>query len=443
MTGGGVELVAFPGTSTKIFVNSDSTPAAPGLPPARRWSFTSSNALNEGGMALAAVAGMPVLLNVFDGDLCQFRPTQTPSLGNIDPDPTGTRRSPEDIKSQVSAATTATRLHVLWADRALFHASRPLASPNSWTFRTVSGRTSPPPEGYVGFFNSALVAPDATLHAFVYLSTSPGSAPGGALDPTASHNLLHGSFDGTTWSVETVDGDGVAALGHDPGNVGQASAGVIEPNGSLHVFYSLSAAAGTGTAQRLRHAVRTPVGWLAETLDGSGASTPPAAPGTGPTRASVGAGVTAAFFDGSIWLVYEDRTWGNLRCARGTRIGGVLQWEFHVLDGGSHSGSTPGNVGSAVLLSWDDRLSVFYHDETRKVIRHAYRLRGAAAWTYELLDGAGGTDGRVAAQMSATIAAAAGGMKPDGTPTAPIFVAYRGKPTPPSGSWGVRLATLA
>jgi hypothetical protein len=435
LTTAGHEIVAF--SSTSAVVNS-------AIPGGGGWSLTTLPMINDAGLAITSDGRNPILYNVFDGRLSQYRHSPPGSmLVEVDPFVDGTRQAPGPIESQVSAVRTGGNFHVIWSDFALFHGSRPEGLPDSFTFRTVSGRTTPGPTGLVGYFNHLAVAPDGALHALAYLSVPPGVPFTPAPDDMVGFNLLHLSFDGTSWSEETVDGESETMLGHVVGDAGQMSALAFEPNGTMHAFYLLVVPSTTtpGTfTRRLRHAERGAAGWTAETLDGSGANAPPAVAGTGPTRADVGANPTAVFFDGSLWVIYEDRTWGNLRCARGTRnTAGVLEWEFHVVDGNAGPRRTSGTVQAAVAVVWDNRLSLFYGDLTRRTIRHAWRNSGSTQWRYELLDGAGGTDGRVDTAVTPLIAACAGGNRADGTATRPIFVTYR---YPGGTGSNTRLATL-
>ena len=450
------DLVVFDGHSSGVHVISDPVPSG-STPQTSLWSFETLPDLCDAGMALVVELGERVLIDSFDGALYQRRPASSPHKAtvSIDPDAAGTHRSPDGVGfypgSQVSAVTTSASLEVLWSDRALFLASRPLAvggpialpPTDDWSYSTVFGRTQPDPAGWVGYRNTAVVAPDGTLHVFGYLSERPDTpvaTPVADLDPDATYNLLHRSRTGSAWAAEeTVDGDGVAALGHVDGNVGLYSAAVTEPDGTVHVFYMLAVNDVEGRSTRLRHAVATSAGWVAETLDGSGASTEPPLPGTGPTRAAVGGNVTAAFFDGSIWVVYDDSTYGNLRCARGTRVGAELQWEFHILDGAG--AGTSNTVQAAVLLPWDDVLSVFYYDQQTHVIRHAYRKQGTNHWLYEVVDGAGGPDGRVAGPVTPYITAASSLSSSKAT-TSPVFVGYLWWPVPHQATGQVRIATL-
>ena len=457
----GNEVVVFPSGSPGVVVTGDAAAAGAVAPPS--WRFESVPMLHDepkygfrGGFALATTDdNQPLFFNVFDDELFQYRRSSTSSLVKIDWDAT---KPHYPIRGQVSAATDQNTVHVLYpSDGALWHATRPMGQPASFTYVTASGRTSPSPTGSVGRWNRLTIDPaTGTLHALAELSVAPGSR-------VFSDDLVHVSFDGTTWTQRTVDGAGQGS-GHVAGRTGIDPVIAIEPQaqgGSTpHAFYALSVQDG----YRLRHAEftgRPSRAWFAETLDGSGPSAfgPPlsfpgtqAKPGAGPTRASVGADPTAVYFDGSLWCIYDDRTWGNLRVARGTRDPATpagprpWRWEFHVLDGSGRRGRASAAVQSAVAVVWNQTLSVFYIDQDRSVIRHAYRPAGASWWRYEVLDGSGGPDGRVSAPIREPIAVAASGgtdAVEAGQGTTPLYVAYiwQSQATP---RWSnVRLATLA
>ncbi len=442
VTPAGHEVLLF--SMNHAVVNS-SPPVAPGVPVAGGgWSFKSPPVINEGGLALCGEdETTPLLFNVYDdGKLVQWR-TGAADLVNVDPFVDGSRTAPGPIDSQISAVRSGGRVHVLWSYLALFHGSRQDghgAGIDAFTFRTASGRTAPEPTGLVGYFNTLAVAPDDVLHALAYLSVPPGVALTPSPNDAVGFNLLHLVFDGASWSQETVDGEAATPAGHVVGNMGQSSALAFEPDGTAHAFYELATTSAGQLSARLRHAEHTATGWMAETLDGSGAAGPPAVAGTGPTRGDVGVNPTAVFFDGALWVIYEDRTWGNLRCARGKRDNaGVLKWDFHVVDGNSGPGRTTGTVQTVVAVLSDNTLSLFYADLTRNVIRHAWRYPGESHWHYEILDGSGGPDGRINTPTTSPIAACAIGRLAGGAPTRPVLVAYRG--TTGAGS-NIRVATL-
>jgi hypothetical protein len=384
----GNEVVVFPGYSSGVVVSSD---APDDTPPS--WTFESVPVISEGGslggFALATTAdNQPLFFNIFEGKLSQYQHTPPHSiLVAVDPDKYGHAHAPGPIQSEVSAVSDDGFVHVLYAERALFHARRDQGPSDYFTIFWEPGPYGVFPEGRVGDYNHMTLDPSTRdVHLFA-LKT--GDPPGDPLDG----ELLHLSFlssNGIERSELLVDGDGSG--GHIRAPVGRGIATAWEPSlgpstpPKLHAFYVLT----TPDGNRLRHARLGPSGWGTETLDGSGSSEPPANPGTGPTRASVGDTPTAVSFDGSLWCIYEDQTYGNLRVARGTREGisdGPIRWTFHVLDGSGRRGQTKNTVQSAVAVVWGPTLSVFYIDEDRRVIRHAYRQTGATGWTYEVVDG--------------------------------------------------------
>jgi hypothetical protein len=410
----------------------------------RRWTFSSLPAINDGGLALVATGTAadptPVLFNGFDATLWQFSPT-VPESVSVDPAPGGRQLATSPLLTQMSAVTDGTTVDVIWSGPALFHASRPAGSSAAFTTETISGATSPDPTGYVGYFNHLLRSPGNALHAFAYLSAPAGVDPGaGPVDQSTCFNLMHFLRTSAGWSPNTVDGDRTSD-GHIITDVGQTMSAAFEPNGRLHAFYPSSI--GSTIGNRLRHAEFDGTVWTAETLDGAGGGSAVGGPGTGRISAAVGTAPTSVFFDSALWVVYQDLTNGNLRCAHGVRDAqGLLQWDFHLMDGNARRGSTGGVVQSAVALVRGTTLSVIYGDLTNSVIRHAFRSEGETAWRFELLDGAGGADGRVAAPTRPQIAATVGGRNAAGRPDLPVFVSYlMNDPAEPGR--GIRLATLA
>ena len=103
----------------------------------------------------------------------------------------------------------------------------------------------------VGYYTAA--QPDGLrLQAFYY-------------DATA-HTLRHASWDGTTWTCETLDGPG-GVTGSVADDVGQYTSMTITPDRHLHVFYL------DATTHRLRHGRFDGSTWTFETIDGTGALT--------------------------------------------------------------------------------------------------------------------------------------------------------------------------
>lgn len=76
-------------------------------------------------------------------------------------------------------------------------------------------------------------------------------------------------------------------------------------------------------------------------------------------------------------------------------------WRFETLDGaGGGNGRFTNSVGSSsAAITVDGLPQNFYRDDTSGDLRHAWY--DGARWNYETLDGAGGTDGRVSADVGA------------------------------------------
>ncbi|MFT4285083.1 MAG: hypothetical protein QM598_09660 [Protaetiibacter sp.] len=350
------------------------------------------------------------------------------------------------MPSMVSAASTATRLSATWGDFAWFVADRAPDSPKGFLTTTVSGRQpangADTTSGIVAAFNS--ISPEVDFAAGM-LSVPVGTARDATWDERVNGNLaIARRISGDTWEVAEVDGDadeGERMLGR----AGESSTFVRGVEGHTHVFYSLAVPVGSGgTSQRLRHGTfqAATASWRLETLDGSGQQTPPPSPGTGRVRASVGLNPTAAVFDGRLWVVYEDLTYGNLRCAVGTPRGGDYDWSFSVLDGSRGWQRTPHPVALSSMVAWEDRLSVFYVDIERRVLRHASRVIGGG-WRYEVVDGAGGVAGRIREPI-ASVRAIAAGRDANGRPRRPLHAVYTvDRSQLPTTVDNVRLATLS
>ncbi len=451
---GGAELVVFDLPAPGVLVNSAALGGGAG--PAQ-WTFRTLPVISDGAHALATDGVDPIIFHSVDDvvggvpdadlrNLFEFKASTPPMITPIDPDAAGNRQN-NTFLGQCSAAVAGGMVHLLYFNRALMHAMHPLGFPAALTFQAASGSTIA--QGYSGYYNCVCVAPDGTLHALAFVESPIGMVPIPGILEASQRNLVHLTFNGAAWSQEPVDGHANTASGAMVADMGQTMCLVFEPNGTAHAFYeqtipALATGAGPAT-HRLRHAERRPAGWACETLDGAGSSTPPADPATGPIRANVGLSPTAAFFDGAIWVIYEDLTNGNLRFAHGRRgTNGVMKFDFGLLDGNLRRGSTGGVVQAAAAVVCDDVLSVFYGDRTANVIRRAYRFRTlrnqpAPEWRFELLDGAGGPDGRINGYLAPIVTTVTAGRKADGTPTTPLFVVYRLRPT--TGGTTLRLAT--
>lgn len=342
--------------------------------------------------------------------------------------PAGQQQVPDrwqgPLPTMVSVSRRSDPMRVGFGDFAWMVAERPVASPTGFSLQTVSGRM--PTD--VHDRTSGIVAAQSAIAPSGLLLAAHQSLPvGRSVDTTwgedVAGNLIvarPGAAPGT-WDTQVIDGDADA----DGRMLGRPETMTVVSDGADHVFYSLRVPDGSGgTTLKLRHAMqRGSSPWVLETLDGSGQPTPPAVPGTGRTRASVGLNPTAALFDGKLWVVYEDLTYGNLRCAVGTFTGSGYDWTFSILDGSSGWRRTPHPVGLASMVAWEDRLSVFYVDIDRNVLRHASRVVGAAGWRFEVVDGAGGVGGRINAKVASVFAVAAG-RDASGEPRRPLHAVY-------------------
>ena len=261
----GHSLLVFPSTLTGVIMNSH---LAPGQSLAPRWTVKDLPILLddmvyadppdglqsiyivevgplENGVAILNDSGSPELFLRSNGNTVQFRPdaaTDTSVL--VDPDASGARHQYASGLSSVSAVSSGGTTHVLRGTETLFHASRPDASPTAFTYLLASGSTL---GGCVGAYNRAFIAPGGTLNALAYLwyppelGVSPGpgetdssGAPG--FDDTKRRNLRNLTFDGTTWTALTVDGDSTTN-GHIVGDCGSQATAAFEPDGTMHAFY--------------------------------------------------------------------------------------------------------------------------------------------------------------------------------------------------------------
>ena len=204
---------------------------------------------------------------------------------------------PHDLyraEHQAVKMTPATRLRHFWFD-GQYH-FEDVDGPGS----TYAGHT----EDNVGLYTAAQVY-NGSLHAFYY-------------DITA-HTLRHATYNGSTWTFETLDGAGGGG-GRVTDNVGQYNATATTPDGHLHVFYL------DATTHRLRHANFNGSTWSFENLDGPGV-----AGAAGRTGDMVGAYAAAALnAPGSVIdVLYSDDTAHSLRHAR---FDGST-WTFETIDG--------------------------------------------------------------------------------------------------------------
>jgi hypothetical protein len=115
----------------------------------------------------------------------------------------------------------------------------------------------------------------------------------------------------------------------------------------------------------------------------------------------VGQSPAAILYDGWPHVFYRDWRNGNLRHAWWT--GG--HWMFETLDGeGGPNGRVNANLGGgAALVDRWNWLHVWYHQFYEGNLRHAWWDR--QRWSFETLDGEGGPNGRIAAYVGLSISA--------------------------------------
>jgi hypothetical protein len=118
----------------------------------------------------------------------------------------------------------------------------------------------------------------------------------------------------------------------------------------------------------------------------------------GRTAHGIGQDTANAVFEGDLFVFSYDATSGNLRVGRRT-----ARWEFETLDGaGGTNGRIAANVGSDLAaITHGGALHAFYRDDTHGDLRHA-RFDGSS-WSFETLDGAGGAGGRKDANVGTSI----------------------------------------
>jgi hypothetical protein len=195
------------------------------------------------------------------------------------------------------------------------------------------------------------------------------------------------------------------------GNVGEYAA-VLLDRGWPHVFYL------DRTHGNLRQAWLTGAGWRFVTLDGVAGS-------NGRLDGDMGRAVSAVNDNGAAHVYYYDATRGNLRQAYYDRSRLPHGWRFGTLDGaGGSFGRVDRDVGSATGAAPGH---VFYRDDTRGDLRHAWFDASIRRWRFTTLDGAGGTNGRINGDVGTGIAVTNGATE----------VYYRGESvsaTPGGGS---------
>jgi hypothetical protein len=119
---------------------------------------------------------------------------------------------------------------------------------------------------------------------------------------------------------------------------------------------------------------------------------------SGRTIHAIGPDTANAVYAGNLWVFYRDSTAGNLRVGRRTD-----RWRFFTLDGaGGPNGRVDANVGSYVAAArYGGALHVFYSNDGTGDLRHGWY--DGAAWHFQTLDGGGGLGGRLDAAVGSGI----------------------------------------
>jgi hypothetical protein len=115
--------------------------------------------------------------------------------------------------------------------------------------------------------------------------------------------------------------------------------------------------------------------------------------------------VSTATFALKLNVFSYDATAGNLRW--GQRTGST--WSFATIDGaGGTGGRIDANVGEdQSAAAYEGLLHVFYYDRTHGDLRHGWY--DGSSWSFETLDGAGGGGGRLAANVGLRLTATPSG----------------------------------
>jgi len=119
---------------------------------------------------------------------------------------------------------------------------------------------------------------------------------------------------------------------------------------------------------------------------------------SGRTTHAIGRDTANAVSEGDLFVFSYDATSGDLRMGRRSD-----RWRFRTLDGaGGTNGRVSADVGSDVAAApYGGSLHVFYYDATGGNLRHA--SFDGTAWGFETLDGAGGGGGRMDADVGTAI----------------------------------------
>lgn len=261
-----------------------------------------------------------------------------------------------------------------------------------------AGATPNYPAAYSGVVAVAAVDSTDTIASFSntgsYIAVSaPGVSIYGATWSQANQTSLYGSHSGTSFSAPIVAGQ-VGLMRSLNGTLNVSTIGNIVKNTADKVAgmggqsFSTSYGYGRVNVQKAL-AYIAGSGWQFESFDGSSNS-------LNSDSAVLGGTPNTTTFNSNLYTFYYDNTLGALRMASNGGSG----WSFSVLDGQTGvAGSSNNNVGlSAKAFSFNNKLHVFYYDKTAGDLRHASSSDGTS-WSFETLDGAGGANGRINANV--------------------------------------------
>lgn len=275
----------------------------------------------------------------------------------------------------IATAVSGGQLHVFYFDGTNGDLRHGWWSPGQpWRFETLDGAG-----GSGGRTTSLVGAQIAAANVGGFLNVF-------YLDST-EQRLRRGRWTGSTWLFERFDGWG-GFDGRVDAEVGWHLSAIDAGSYSTHVFYY------DRTNGDLRHA-RWDGGagrWAFQTLDGAGGT-------DGRLAANVGWHTRPVFADYSIDVYYHDKSGMDLRRGSYSLLDGT--WSFETIDGHSwDAGRTFNDVGGSdiTVLHYGWKTHVFYLDRSAGNIRHAAR-DGSGTWTFQVLDGAGGSNGRVDANV--------------------------------------------
>lgn len=138
----------------------------------------------------------------------------------------------------------------------------------------------------------------------------------------------------------------------------------------------------------LRHSYADTNGWHFENLDGAGG-------GGGRLDTRLGYHPTVVNYQNSVHVFYYDVQNGNLRHAWSDGSGG--NWQFETLDGsGGGNGRVDANVGQTPTATvFNNNMYVFNHDVTNGDLRSAIWDNTAQAWNFQTLDGTASSPGKM------------------------------------------------